>query len=188
MAVVKGQKQVLVTVAFLLLMSGGVRIAIGMGPAMAFAEARAEEQPIQQEVKPAENVDLVLSALNEREQRISERELAIDDRLRALSVAEEELSERLYELQAAEDSLLAALALSETANDDDIARLTVVYENMKPADAVGLFEQMAPEFASGFLVRMQPAAAANIMAGLDPQTAYSVSAIIAGRNANAPTQ
>lgn len=188
MAAVKGQKQVLVTVAFLLLMSGGVRIAIGMGPAMAIAEARVDEEVMEDISQPTEDVDLVLAAMNEREVRIREREIAIDDRLRALSAAEQELSERLSELEAAEASLLAALALSETANDDDIARLTTVYENMKPADAVGLFEQMAPEFASGFLIRMQPVAAANIMAGLDPQAAYSVSAIIAGRNANAPTQ
>jgi flagellar motility protein MotE (MotC chaperone) len=108
--------------------------------------------------------------------------------LRALIAAEEELTKRLIELEAAEVSLTAALSLSETANDNDIARLTAVYENMKSADAARLFEEMAPDFAAGFLVRMRPDVAAAIMAGLDPPTAYSISAIIAGRNANAPTQ
>lgn len=182
-----GQKQVLVTVASLLLMSGGVRIAIGIGPAMAIAEEPAKEI-MAPEMAQVEDVDLVIQALNEREMRINEREVAIDDRIHALTVAEQELGQRLAELEAAEQSLMAAIVLSETANDDDIARLTVVYENMKPADAVGLFGQMAPEFASGFLVRMRPDAAASILAGLEPQMAYSVSAIIAGRNANAPTQ
>lgn len=187
MATRRRQKQVLFTVALLFLMSGGVRIAMGVGPAMAIAQARVEE-PMVPDTPPNEELDLVLSALNEREIRIEEREVAIEDRLRALSIAEQELSERLSELEAAEQSLMAALELSETANDSDIARLTAVYESMKPADAVGLFGQMAPDFAAGFLVRMRPDAAAAIMAGLEPQIAYSVSAIIAGRNANAPTE
>jgi len=45
---------------------------------------------------------------------------------------------------------------------------------------------MAPDFAAGFLSRMQPAAAAAIMAGMTPEQAYSISVLIAGRNAMAP--
>ncbi|MCF2871597.1 hypothetical protein L0664_11025 [Octadecabacter sp. G9-8] len=160
-----------------------------MGPAIAYAE----EQMVQDEVIPVSepapaDVSPLLAALQAREVRVADRETAIDDRLRALANAEEELTRRLVDVEAAEASLMAALALSETANDSDIARLTTVYENMKPADAAGLFEQMAPDFASGFLVRMNPQAAAAILAGLEPQTAYSISVIIAGRNANAPTE
>jgi flagellar motility protein MotE (MotC chaperone) len=57
---------------------------------------------------------------------------------------------------------------------------------MKPKDAAALFEEMDPGFAAGFLGRMRAVAAASVMAGLSPQTAYSVSVIMAGRNANAP--
>ncbi|SLN32082.1 MotE family protein [Pseudooctadecabacter jejudonensis] len=180
------QKHVLMVVAALLLASGIVRVSIGMGPALAIAETSAEEI-----IEPAEDdisLDPLIAALREREQMLDQREAVLADRLRALDAANEEIDRRLGELEAAEESLLAAVALSETANDSDITRLTAVYETMKSADAASLFEQMAPEFASGFLVRMQPEAAAAIMAGLDPQTAYSISVIIAGRNANAPTQ
>ncbi|MBU2992375.1 hypothetical protein KO486_04025 [Octadecabacter sp. B2R22] len=181
-------KHVLLVISSLLLISGMTRLATGVGPAIALAEeaiAPMIEEPI--ETPPVE-VEPLLEALQARERRVSDREVAMEDRMRALALAEEELSERLGELQAAEESLIATLALSETANDDDIARLTAVYENMKPADAAGLFGQMAPDFASGFLVRMAPEAAAAVLAGLDPQTAYSISVIIAGRNANAPTE
>ena len=179
---------VLGLIAGLFVVSGGARLAVGIGPAIALAEevmpvAQTEETPT-----PDVAVEPLLEALLAREERVADRELAIDDRLRALSIAETELGERLREVEAAEESLMAALALSETANDSDIARLTLVYENMKPADAANLFEQMAPDFASGFLVRMSPEASAAILAGLEPQTAYSISVIIAGRNANAPTE
>ncbi len=188
MPALKGQKSALFVVAALFLISGGVRAVTGLEPAMATAQQEKLEDVAQSPESPRADLDVVLEALNTREARIRERETALDDRLMALSAAEGELNERLAELQAAEASLLNALALSETANDTDIGRLTAVYENMKPADAADLFEQMAPEFSSGFLIRMRPESAAAIMAGLDPQTAYSVSVLIAGRNANAPTQ
>jgi len=180
-------KNVLPIVVCFLVLSGTLRLAFGIGPAIAIAED-AVEIPAAPETEEGVEIDPLLAALQAREHRVGERETAIEDRLIALSAAEEELTKRLEELEAAEQSLMAALALSETANDADIARLTAVYENMKPADAAGLFEQMDPAFASGFLVRMRPDAAAAIMTGLEPQTAYTVSVIIAGRNADAPVE
>jgi len=189
MGVRRRPKYVLAVAATFLIVSGAVRFATGVGPSLAYAE---ETGDIADPIPAPEQVDTplepLIAAIQAREDRVDAREQAIDDRLLALALAEEELTKRLGEVQAAEASLMEALTLSETANDQDIARLTAVYENMKPADAAGLFEEMAPDFASGFLVRMRPDAAAAIMAGLEPQTAYSISAIIAGRNANAPTQ
>lgn len=188
MTVHRKPNNVLIVVIALLVVSGLIRMAMGIGPAVAYAEERAAAAPPIEPVEPEQELEPLLAAIKAREDRLAERELAIEDRLRALALAEEELTKRLTEVEEAETSLLAALALSETANDTDIGRLTAVYENMKPADAADLFEQMSPEFASGFLVRMRPDVAAAIFAGLEPQTAYSISAIIAGRNANAPTR
>ena len=182
------QRFVLLIVASMLIGSGGLRLAMGAGPAIALAQDQSDGEAVEAPSEPAPPVSDLLAALQERDEQLSEREAALENRLLALSVAEAELSERLQQLQEAEASLTAALALSETANDTDILRLTAVYESMKAADAASLFEEMAPEFASGFLVRMQPESAAAIMAGLEPQTAYSISVIIAGRNANAPTE
>jgi flagellar motility protein MotE (MotC chaperone) len=83
--------------------------------------------------------------------------------------------------------LRAVLAIADGAAEGDLARLTAVYESMKPKDAAPLFEKMAPEFAAGFLGRMRPEAAGAILSGLPPDMAYSISAILAGRNATAPT-
>ena len=90
------------------------------------------------------------------------------------------------ELKTAEEELRAVLALADGAAEGDLARLTAVYESMKPKDAIPLFEKMAPEFAAGFLGRMRPDAAGAILSGLPPDSAYSISAILAGRNATAP--
>jgi len=188
MAKTNRTRHVLAWVSALLIASGCVRLAVGMGPAIAFAQEQSDEPKAEVPGSSTPAVEPLIMALQARELRIAQREVALDDRLHALSVAEEEITKRLAEMEAAETSLSEILTLSETANDDDIARLTSVYENMKPADAANLFEQMAPDFASGFLVRMRPEAAAPIFAGLDPQTAYTISAIIAGRNASVPTQ
>lgn len=185
-------KGVMSIAASFLILSGILRAALGSGPAIAFAEehiaAPSNDLPTLEAVAPAPAVSDLLAALQDRETRVVAREQALTDRLQALRLAEAQLVERLAELEAAERSLSDTLATATTANDADIARLTAVYENMKPAEAAKLFEQMAPDFASGFLVRMRPEPAAAIFAGLEPQTAYSISVIIAGRNANAPTE
>jgi flagellar motility protein MotE (MotC chaperone) len=47
---------------------------------------------------------------------------------------------------------------------------------------------MDPVFAAGFLGRMRSDAAAAILAGLPPELAYSISVVLAGRNASVPTE
>lgn len=130
----------------------------------------------------------VLARLRDREARLAEREAALEDRLQVLAVAERQIQANLTALVQAETELEATMALADSAAEDDLARLTAVYENMKPREAAPLFEAMDPQFAAGFLGRMRPDAAAAIMAGLAPQTAYSFSVILAGRNASVPTE
>ena len=80
------------------------------------------------------------------------------------------------------------LALADGATEADVARLTTVYEQMKPKESAALFEEMDPTFAAGFLARMRPEAAAGIMAGLSPEAAYTISVVLAGRNGAVPTE
>ncbi len=128
----------------------------------------------------------LLDALRDREAAIKVREHNIEMRRKALDVAQVEIERRLDALVAAETRLGATLTLANTASEDDIVRLTTVYENMKPKDAAALFETMEPEFAAGFIARMLPDSAAKVMSGLDPKVAYTISVILAGRNASAP--
>ncbi len=174
-------------VAGLLLASAVVRLVAEAGPALADEGAVVDEGA---ELAKEEMVvaDDLLTAFKARENRLIEREAQLRDRMQALRVAEVEIQEKLDALIAAEASLSATIALAESASETDLARLTTVYENMKPKEAAALFEEMSPPFAAGFLGMMRPDAAAAIMTLLEPETAYSFSVVLAGRNANTPTE
>jgi flagellar motility protein MotE (MotC chaperone) len=177
----------------LLLGSAAIRLGGEAGKAVATENplpAESHDQaaspvPQQSDIEP-EALSEMLLAFRKREERISRLEREIEVRQKALRVADEEIEKRLRVLEQAEESLRSMLAIADTAAEDDLVTLTSVYENMKPKDAAALFEEMEPTFAAGFLGRMRPDAAAGIMAGLSPQKAYSISVILAGRNADAP--
>ncbi len=181
----------LVAIAGFLIVSALLRGVIGASEVLA-RETPAEAQPVvaaaPQSCAPPPDIQAVLDALAAREARIEAQEIAIQDRMYALRVADEQVTKKLQQLASAEDRLRETIALAESASENDLSQLTTVYEAMKPKEAAALFEKMEPEFAAGFLGRMSPAAAAGVMAGLSPEAAYSISVVIAGRNALVPTQ
>jgi len=176
-------------IVLLLLSSAAIRGGLGVTEVM----ARSSDEPISLEPKPMAEpktdsaaLTPLLASLKEREERLIVREREMELRAKTLEVASREVEARIEALKQAEEDLRATLSLADTAAEDDLVRLTSLYENMKPKDAAALFEEMDPGFAAGFLGRMRADAAASVMAGLSPQTAYSISVIMAGRNANAP--
>lgn len=177
-------------IALFLISSAFVRIGNEAGQAFARGSEPAVvgegEETGGETCQTAPDIQLVLDALKAREKRTREREDALEVRLKALSIADREIEKKMAQLVEAEESLRATIALADSAAEDDLSKLTEVYENMKPKDAAALFEEMAPEFAAGFLGRMRPDAAAGVMAGLTPQAAYTISVILAGRNAEVP--
>jgi len=186
----RAARGILWVIAAALATSGLLRLGDATGTAIAAGVSTAPQQAAETELActPPPDIARVLEALAERERRVSAREAAMADRMQALSVAETQVARNLEALEAAEVELEATIALASTAAEDDIARLTSVYENMKPKEAAPLFAAMDPQFAAGFLGRMRPAAAAAILSGLEPETAYSISVILAGRNAEVPTR
>lgn len=183
-----GRGSLLLIMTFLI---GSALIRVGTEAGQAFAK----ETPVDESestVSPVEtespDFEAILAAFKEREDRILQRESELRSRARALDVVHEEVDFKIKQLQAAEERLGRLIAVAETAAEDDLTRLTSVYETMKPKEAAALFEQMDPEFAAGFLARMQPEAAAGVLAGLSPEAAYTISVILAGRNARAPKE
>lgn len=176
-------RSALVILALVLAASGALRLGAGVGTALAnSAKPEGTAGPQECPLPPA----ALAEALVGREAAVQAKELAVEERLAALALADEAIGKKLEELKAAEEQLRATLAIADGAAEKDLARLTAVYEAMKPADAASLFQTMAPEFAAGFLGRMQPEAAAAVLAGMEPEKAYSISVLIAGRNATAP--
>lgn len=133
-----------------------------------------------------EGVLAMLSELQAREKNLRDREAIQAERDQAMRQAERRLEERLAELVATEEKLARTMSIADTAAEQDVSHLVALYENMKPKEAAPLFEEMAPDFAAGFLARMRPDAAAALLASLNPKTGYTISVLMAGRNANAP--
>lgn len=133
-----------------------------------------------------ERLSILLAVLTEQEAGLAVREEQQEKRQIALNLAAREIKDRLVEMEMAENKLRQTLAIADGAAEGDLSRLTTVYESMKPKDAAALFEAMKPDFAAGFLGRMRPDAAAKVLAGLTPELAYTISVILAGRNASAP--
>ncbi|KUF10557.1 MotE family protein [Pseudoponticoccus marisrubri] len=192
----------LATIGLLLMASAVLRIATGAGEAFARegeGDAAAQVAPMAgaapegsgtppPRIIAEADILPIIEALDQREARVRAREEALAMRLQALSVAETEIEERMQALAQAESQLRDTLALAQTAAEDDLAQLTDVYATMKPKQAAALFEEMDPRFAAGFLGRMPANAAADIMAGLTPETAYTISVVLAGRNADVPDE
>lgn len=188
---------VLTIIVFLLLVSAVIRLGSDAGSAWANAsQILDEKEKLTNETetidhtlnKPPDRPKLasLLATMQEREKRILERERMIEVRAKALAVANVEVERRLSLLEETEVNLRKTIAVAASAAEDDLARLTTVYENMKPKDAAKVFGAMEPDFAAGFLGRMRPDVAAAVLAGLPAEAAYSISVVLAGRNAGAP--
>lgn len=184
-------------ITVMLMSSALLRLGSGAGEALAQAliqpkiekqsgEAAKAASGMEGKIPSRSEMSQLLRALRDREMRAKELETQIDVRSKALAVADEQITNRLATLEQAEANLRRTLALADGAAEDDLAKLTAVYESMKPKDTAALFETMEPDFAAGFVGRMRPDAAAAVMTGLTPERAYSISAILAGRNAMAP--
>ena len=178
---------VLAVISLLMISSAVIRLGLEAGPALAKSAEpdRAENRPARD---PAPDVQVLLTELLRREEALKKREAALQDQEKALEIAGKAIETRLVALEEAEDALRETLSIADKAAESDLARLTDVYQNMKPKDAAALFETMDPGFAAGFLSRMPPDAAANVLAGLSPEAAYTISVVMAGRNASAPVE
>ncbi len=165
--------------------SGALRVGSDVGAALANSVVETAVPAADPQACPATPLALA-EALSAREGQVAAHETSLADRMAALALAEAAIKARMDEMTVAEASLKRTLQIADGAAEADLTRLTAVYEAMKPADAAKLFGEMAPEFAAGFLGRMTPGAAAAVMSGMDPAKVYSISVLIAGRNAMAP--
>ncbi len=133
-----------------------------------------------------EPLELALARVEGRAETLDAREAYLTRRAQAVTEAEVMVNGQLAALEETETRLEALLSISDSAAESDLERLTQMYETMDAADAAALFAQMSPSFAAGFLGRMQSDAAAGVLSELEPAIAYSISVLLATRNASAP--
>lgn len=181
-------KGVITIVISLLFLSAFLRITVSATEVVAQTNSDLPQvrDPLAINRTTIEPTEELLDALLKREQRILDMQKELAKREKIVSIARIEIERRITALKEAEDKLSSTLAQANTAAEEDVMQLIAVYENMKPKDTAALFETMEPAFAAGFLGRMRPEAAAGVLSGLNPKTAYTISVILAGRNANAP--
>ncbi|MCJ8334987.1 MAG: hypothetical protein MJH10_12150 [Epibacterium sp.] len=191
----KVKRGTLVLLAVFLVGSAILRIGLEAGPAIArevasLGDSEKTEGAQTSVLASHDSAELqtMLAAFKQREERLERREAEFEDRMKALEIADKAIEQKLADLKKAENDLLKTLALADGAAETDVGTLTAVYEKMKPKDAAALFEEMDPTFAAGFLARMRPEAAAGVMAGLSPEAAYTISVVLAGRNGNVPLE
>lgn len=178
----------LLLVSFLCI-SAAIRGIIGASAAFANVVEPADAIVPEPESCPAlDDPTSLIAAIAQRTEVLDQQEQALRQKRTSLLDLQEEIEAQLASLSKAEDELSQTLKLAEQGAESDLVQLVSVYEAMKPKQAAILFETMAPEFAAGFLARMAPDRAAGVLAGMTPESAYIVSAILAGRNALAPTE
>lgn len=182
----------LLAIAALFAIGGALKIGMTATQAIALAPdlklPRGEEPFVDYREEELKDLFAALAkreAFNtERAKELAEKEAMIEAKLETLEVKKAEALSLIEELEAENERLRRTMGLGETAAEDDLDKLTKVYEAMKPKDAAGLFVEMDLEFAAGFLGRMKAQSAAAIMGNLPSAKAYSISAILAGRNAS----
>jgi len=186
----KATSGALFSIVSILFLSGVLRLGgIGIAVANETDGKMVDEMATTSKDCPvSENTKALLEIIQARTAELDAKELKLVEQSYALEAAKTLVEKNLAQLEAAEARLEATIDRVDGASADDIDRLTAVYESMKPKVAAALFEQMSPDFAAGFLGRMNPPAAAEIMSGLSSEAGYAISVVLAGRNANVPTQ
>lgn len=176
-------------IVLMLVVSGLVRLG-SVGVAVARSSEDAINFPVDdpQNCGPDSNLNELFEIVDQRTKQLDLQEFEFAKRKKELEIAEQLIQQNLVRLELAEQKLADTIDVVDGASEDDISRLTAVYETMKPQTASELFSQMTPEFAAGFLGRMSPKAAGDIMSGLSAENAYAISVVLAGRNANVPTE
>ena len=179
--------------AILLTASVVLRIVVQADQAVALVQTKEDPLPATTTVQSNTcedtfDVEPVLTALNNRSARLDEKEEKLLELANTAEQAKIDAEARLAALEQAETRLKELVSVAQTAAQSDLAKLTAVYAAMNAKQAAALFEEMDPDFAAGFLGLLEPEKAAEILAGVSPSKAYALSVIVAGRNANAPTE
>jgi len=116
--------------------------------------------------------------------RLETRKAEMSKREAALVTLEKKLKDQMVSVEKANSTLETRIKTLKSIADEDLTHLVAMYETMKPKQAAEIFNSMDPKFAAGFLREMNSTKAGLIMASMDARKSYSISVIIAGRNAN----
>jgi flagellar motility protein MotE (MotC chaperone) len=110
----------------------------------------------------------LLLQLRQRSALLDAREAALSDRARLLDALDARLTARLAQLDALQARLEGLEQARQQRDQANWARLTKVYETMRPADAAAICDDLDMAVLLPVMDRMKESKAAAIMAAMDP--------------------
>ena len=125
----------------------------------------------------------VLEVLQTDRAKLDERLSNVKTREQTLATLETKLNAQMTQIEAANNALQERIELMASTANEDIEHLVKMYQVMKPKQAAEIFDSMDPSFAAGFLREMNSERAGMIMANMDSRKSYSISVIMAAKNA-----
>lgn len=148
-------------------------------PDFSAEQSAATPADTEQQCLTGETYDVLVAELA----RLEERQEEIKIREASLAAVEAKLETQLATVEEANANLQKKIDTLKTVANEDLKHLVGMYQTMKPKQAAEIFNSMDPAFAAGFLREMSSDKAGLIMANMDTRKSYTVSVIIAGRNA-----
>lgn len=110
---------------------------------------------------------------------LEERKVALVEEEQTTRILGAQVERRIADLEALNQSLTTALDQRVAARNEDVRRVAVIYEQMKPELAGAVIGGMDPEFAAGLLLAMSGESASAIMATLAADRAYAITVLMA---------
>jgi flagellar motility protein MotE (MotC chaperone) len=127
-----------------------------------------------------QEVKLRRSQIDEREQRLTEREAA-------LAATDKHLTDRVAELLVIQ-ARLEGLENERKAHDEaNWTGLVKLYEGMRPRDAAAIFNALDKPVLLEIVDRMKPAKASPVIALMEPESARQITADLAAKRIRSTT-
>jgi flagellar motility protein MotE (MotC chaperone) len=124
-------------------------------------------------------------SLREELESLEARKVKLAEKEQTMRVLSDHLESRIAELEILNNSLLDLAEKSDARNNEEVRRVAVIYEQMKPSLAGGIIGAMDPNFAAGLMLAMTGENASAIMATLDADKAYKITVLMARLAAHA---
>lgn len=127
----------------------------------------------------------VLQQLAKRREALDARERTVSDREALIAAADAKLAARIGQLGDLKKQIEDLLLKADKTGDEDIARLTKVYENMKPKDAAPVMARLSDDVRLPIAAAMKDKSLAAILSAMPEEKAQEITEKLALRMSKA---
>lgn len=127
----------------------------------------------------------ILQALGKRREQLDARERGTKEKEALIATAEAKLQGRITQLDDLKKQIETLLQSANKTGDADVARLTKVYENMKPKDAAAVLSTLSDDVRLPIVAQMKDRALASVLAAMPADKARDLTEKLAKRMSKA---